>query len=223
MKEREIRILEREATLFKGKLIEKEKKQEKRNNRQSNRRLNSAMFEELTDSIKKTEMRITKCEEKQHSVRQDQVNVSTEIMRLGKIMKDRATAFKRMKNEKDFKKKQQIKRMHEKKDIELKIKFFIDKIIEKNHIDRNSMIRISLKKGEFDTGNQGEINGVSGGDRYSSPEMYGVQSNLSLTNSEMTRFNTKKQKFEKRKQKKNKKLDPEESCGSSCQNGCAIF
>lgn len=217
--EKELEYKTKEVESLTTKLIENQKKAEKQQNRQTNLRLNSAFHDELNHSIKTTENRIKVCEQKKSKLLEEQKAITNEIYQLDLVANKRKKLFKKKIGEKSYKKTQENKKISEIVQIKLTLKCFIEKIMEKNHIDRRELLKISIKKGDLDEGRMEMKN--SG--RFPSQEMYGMHSNLSLTRSEMSNFDRKKKNFNKKKKQKNAKLDVEETCGSSCKNACIIF
>ena len=217
-KEKELKLKMQEMEDLTDKLAKKQKQAEKQQNRQTDLKVKSEVHEKLTESIQMTEMRIKRNENKKSQLLEEQKVITSEIYKLDLLKNERRKVFQKMMNEKNVKKMQENKKMHETKELDLRIKFFIDKILEKNHINRTELLKISLKKGDLDNIEQD----MGGSGRYSTPEMYEMHSNLPLTRSELSNFDRKKRNFNKKK-KKNVKLDAEVTCGSTCKNACVIF
>ena len=143
-KEKELEMKKREKEILEMKIGKKKESNSERHRKNSELKLSSQFLEEIEDSVEKTKIKIKLCEKKEKCMMEEQLTNTKAIMMDSEVLTSKTDTFNKLKAEKDFLKSQQIKDMHRKQDLQLKIKFFLDKILENSKMDRNSYVLNSI-------------------------------------------------------------------------------
>jgi hypothetical protein len=195
-KEHEIKLKQEEKVLLLNKIKSREEENIKRQKKKSELKLSSKLLSGIQQQINALDEKIKSVENKTLDMSKEQIAATEAIVEENNILLAKEEKFERLNNQKDFFKSQQRKDMHRKQDLKLKIKFFLDKVIEKNNIDKKS--GKVLKKDQ-------------------------LSEKISLSKAPLTESEKKKLKKNKKKfKKKNSKLDSDVSICGGCK-GCRIF
>ena len=201
-KEKDIFFKKEEIKMLKNKIYSRELELQKRQVRKSELKMSTKLLDDIDEKIKLTQKKIKNTNEKEIKKTEEQLKMTDDILKKNKQLKNKEETFLKLKNQKDFFKSQQFKDMHRKQDLKLKIKFFLDKVIDKNEIVRNSILLVKRKSSS-------DIN---------LSKLKPTFSQVSLSEPEKKKLNKNKKKY----RQKNKKLDDESTICGGCK-GCIIF
>lgn len=145
-KEKEILMKKEEIALLQKKILLRKEKKEKKLLKKSALKMSEQLIGEIDESIANIESKMIDLDSKEKQLFEDQHIITDFVMKNSEILKSKIVQFEKFKAEKDFLKSQKIKDIHRKQDLQLKIKFFLEKILENNKIDRNSYVKISITR-----------------------------------------------------------------------------
>jgi hypothetical protein len=201
-KAHEIKLKKEEKELLIKKIQSREVENAQIIQKKSELKLSAQLLYGIDEKIATIDNKIRLVDQQNINKTKEQLQATQRIMNHKQKLSKKEETFERYRNQKDFYKSQQIKDMHRKQDLKLKIKFFLDKVLEQNNIDRGSIMLKKSKKG-------------SGRDRTS--DLPFTFSQVSLSEDEKKRLNRKKKKYSE----KNAKVDEGSRCGG-CQS-CRVF
>lgn len=203
-KEQELRLKQEEKKELEKAIELREEDQREIERKKSESVQNEEKLDEVNRKVLWLQAEINRAQQEILEMTKDQMGETDRIAELNKDLSLRKEAFEKLKNQKEFFKSQQIKNMHRKQDLKLKINFFLEKVIEKNEIDEEMLRqkRTQVEDSEVSEPSQMRI-------RYS---------DVSLSEHEKVKLTKKKKKY----RKKNAKLDDAESSCGNCKR-CRIF
>lgn len=97
-------------------------------------------LKEIRQKIVKAEDEVGVAEQIRANMQKDQLETTENILRRNAELEKREHELRQKKAQKDYFKSQEIKNMHRKQDFKLKIKFFLDRILDKNRVDRKGLV-----------------------------------------------------------------------------------
>lgn len=157
----------------------------------------------VREQIAKTEGKLGNAKATRRAMEREQMEATERILRQSEALGQREARLKQLRGQKDHFKSQNIKNMHRNQDLRLKIRFFLEKVIEKNELQRKVV---------------SERRGSTASDAYSG--LLTKQGKV-LSRGERKRLKKKRKRFNK-KNGKDRRLDGKVvSCGS-CDK-CRVF
>lgn len=199
-KHHEIKLKAEEKGLLLRKIKSREKENAKLIQKKSELKLSAQLLDGIDEKIAGLRSKIKGAEQRKAHKAKEQLQATEKIVRNKERLSKKEQEFEKIKNQKDFYKSQQIRDMHRKQDLKLKVKFFLAKVLEKNNIDRETLV-LPNKSSETEDS-----------------ELLFTFSQISLSEKEKKKLNRKKKKYTQ----KNAKVDDERSNCGGCQS-CRVF
>jgi hypothetical protein len=186
--------------------IEIQKEQNRvRERKKSELQMSTHIIEGMEDKIVGISHKIKMANERENSLVQQQFKATERIVNENNTLKQKEELLQTLYAKKDFYKANQIKNLHRKQDLQLKVKFFLEKTLEKHQIDIDSIMNTT--ESNFDQSNDNiqvveRISDIKG----------------ALSKKEKQKLLKKKKKY---KDKNTKLVNTSSTCGG-CQK-CRIF
>lgn len=156
-KEKEIEIKRNQKSKIMSKINSRMAKNMRNRKKQSDLQMANEMIGEINQKILKTENDLRRAEQREKRMVDDQLEMTNQILKSNDVLNERENTVKQMKTQLKYFKSHEIKNMHKNQDLKLNVNFFLDRILDKNGVDRKNLV------GGLESSGQSKMNSDRGG------------------------------------------------------------